>query len=174
MNMARTAESIASCNPSPGNGAGASSILQNERGSVLIVSLLLLALLTVVGIAATRTAQVEQRLSGNEKHHKMAFYAAEAAVGYAANTPALYGPLNMNGDDPASFPNLADDSEIYSLNAEQGFNGSVQFLGASAPPRGSGTQIGAFTAYRYRMTCVGHGPAGAESRIETGFYRLGQ
>jgi hypothetical protein len=156
--------------------------LKNDNGSVLIVSLLLLVLLTIIGAAATRTAQIELRLSGNEKHYNMAFYAAEAAIGYVASRPELYGPLNMtegegahyfpNDSDPYS-PNLADDSERFFLNREQAFRGQVEFFGASSPPRGSGTEEGLFKAYRYKMTGIGEGPAGAESRVEVGFYRLG-
>jgi hypothetical protein len=162
--------------------------LKNDNGSVLIVSLILLVLLTVIGAAATRTAQIELRLSGNEKHHNMAFYAAEAAIGYVANRPELYGPLNMTeGQGPHYFPNdsepyspnLSDDSEWYELTRDQAFMGKVVFLGkGSLPSRGSGTEEDLKTIFdgeifRYKLTATGLGPAGAESQLEVGFYRFG-
>jgi len=53
---------------------------KKEEGSVLIVALLILVLLTIIGIAATRTGEIELQISGNEKIHKMIFYAADAGI----------------------------------------------------------------------------------------------
>lgn len=66
-----------------------------QRGiSTLLIALLLLAILTVVTIFATSFGMFEQRTSGNEYRHKLAFQAAEAglnqAVEYAkANTRTM-------------------------------------------------------------------------------------
>ena len=51
--------------------------------------------------------------------------------------------------------------------------GKVEYLGFSAPTRGSGTQVGTFKMHKYRMTCRGYGPSNAESQVEAGFYRIG-
>ena len=49
-----------------------------EAGAVLIVmAVLLLALLTIFGVSATRTATTESRIGVNHHLHKMAFYAAD-------------------------------------------------------------------------------------------------
>ena len=53
---------------------------KKEEGSVLVVALLILALLTVIGISATRTSEIELQISGNAKTHKTSFYAAEAGI----------------------------------------------------------------------------------------------
>jgi len=53
---------------------------KKEEGSVLVVALLILVLLTIIGIAATRTGEIDLKISGNEKVHKTAFYAAEAGI----------------------------------------------------------------------------------------------
>jgi len=52
----------------------------------MVVAILILALLTIIGIAAMNTTNVELKISGNEKSYKMALYAAEAARGYVAKT----------------------------------------------------------------------------------------
>ena len=130
-------------------------------------------LLTIIGIAASSTSGIEQRIAGNEKFHKMAFYAAEAARAYVATSPEFYGADNVIPGGGLSFPNKDVPSDRVWLGQKQSFNGDVAYLGSSAPPRGSGTQAGAFRAHRYKMTCKGYGPANAESRIEEGFYRLG-
>jgi hypothetical protein len=149
------------------------SILGNEQGSVLIASLLTLALLTLIGVAATTTTTSDMHVSGNEKSYKLAFYAAEAARGYVAASPALYGPNNIAIGGKIYFPNNGDPSEAYALGSKQSFDGDVEYMGSSAPPRGSGFQVGKFKAHRYAMTISGHAILDAESEIEAGFYRIG-
>jgi len=52
--------------------------LNNERGFVLIASLLMLVVLMIIGIAATNTTTIELQISGNDKSAQMAFYGADA------------------------------------------------------------------------------------------------
>jgi len=56
-----------------------------QQGSVLIVSLILLLLLTLVGVAGMNMTSLEERMSGNYRDHEMAFQAAEAALVEAEN-----------------------------------------------------------------------------------------
>ena len=145
---------------------------KNEDGSVMVVAILILALLTIIGIAAMSTTNVELKISGNEKSYKMALYAAEAARGYVEKTPELYGPDNITLGAGLNFPDN-DPSVVVELSSTQSFNGTVEYLRSSAPHRGSGTQVGTFKAHNYKMTCKGYGPSNAESQIEAGFYRIG-
>ena len=52
--------------------------IQNEEGFVLITGLMILVILTLLGIAATRNTSIELQIAGNDKLHKETFYAAEA------------------------------------------------------------------------------------------------
>ena len=148
------------------------SRIKNEDGSVLVVAILILALLTMIGIAARTSTDVELIISKNEKSYKMALYAAEAARGYVVKTPDLYGPDNITPGEGLNFPD-DNPSLVVEMSSTQSFGGSVEYLGFSAPPRGSGTQVGTFKAHRYKMQCKGYGPSNAESQIEAGFYRIG-
>jgi hypothetical protein len=145
----------------------------NEKGSVIVVAILILALLTIIGIAAMSTTNVELKISANEKSYKMALYAAEAARGYVVKTPELYGPDNMALGQGLNFPDEHDPLAVVQLSSKQSFNGYVEYIDYSAPPRGSGSEVGTFKAHNYKMTCKGYGPARAESQIEAGFYRIG-
>ena len=60
------------------------SKLNNEDGSVLVVALIMLVLLTLIGISATTTSMIETRISGNERVYKRNLYAAEAASMHCA------------------------------------------------------------------------------------------
>ena len=51
-----------------------------QRGAALIVSLVLLVILTLMGIATIRTSTMQERMAGNERDRNLAFQAAEAAL----------------------------------------------------------------------------------------------
>ena len=60
--------------------------LNNEEGSVLILALVMLVLLTLIGISATTTSMIEINIAGNERAYKRNLYSAEAAVMQCAQT----------------------------------------------------------------------------------------
>ncbi len=61
-------------------------VLNNEKGSVIVVALLLLVFLTLIGIGATTTSTTDIQIVRNEKSHKVAFYQADSGV---YSTPKL-------------------------------------------------------------------------------------
>ena len=56
------------------------SIINNPRGSIITMAMIFLALLTVIGIAATNTSTTERKLTSNALLHNMAFYTADAGI----------------------------------------------------------------------------------------------
>ena len=52
--------------------------LRNENGFVLVTGLLILVILTLIGLAATRNTSVELQIAGNDRITKETFYVAEA------------------------------------------------------------------------------------------------
>jgi type IV pilus assembly protein PilX len=54
--------------------------LKNERGAVLIVSLMILVILTLLGITAMQTTTFQEKMAGNMRSRELAFQAAEAAL----------------------------------------------------------------------------------------------
>ena len=59
-------------------------ILANETGSLMVIAVVLLMLLTVIGIAITTTTSIELQIAGNDRLHKTAFYAADGATDVAS------------------------------------------------------------------------------------------
>ena len=55
-------------------------MLKNEEGSILVVALVMLVLLTLIGISATETSRIDIKIAGNEMVYRENFYQAEAAV----------------------------------------------------------------------------------------------
>jgi Tfp pilus assembly protein PilX len=67
-------------NNSQGDSIHFHSPLDNNRGSALVVALLMLVVLTLIGISATTTTTFELQIAGNDKLYKQAFYAADGAT----------------------------------------------------------------------------------------------
>jgi len=55
-------------------------ILTNEHGTILVISLIILALASMIGVAALTTAFLEIQISGNDVRYAENFYKAEAAA----------------------------------------------------------------------------------------------
>ncbi len=53
-------------------------ILKNDRGSVIIVALLLLITLSIIGVTAINTSVFESRIIGNEHRYQIDFYVADS------------------------------------------------------------------------------------------------
>jgi len=59
------------------------SMLTNENGSVVVLALIMLVLLTLLGIAVTRTSSIEVQIASNDSRATDCFYTAESADHYA-------------------------------------------------------------------------------------------
>lgn len=164
-----------------------SYIIKNEEGSVIVVALLILVALTVIGIAALNTSSIDIRIAGNEKFHKIAFYAAKAAGEYVVGNPVFYGNANSTVGGSINFDNdnidndgdgaVDEGNEQYPLGSGQSFTTQVTYLGqgsaSGGPIRGTGNATGQYTAHRYRIDCTGLGLNNATSQVQIGFYRTG-
>jgi type IV pilus assembly protein PilX len=57
-----------------------SSTRQQERGSILVIGMLTLVVLSLVGVSATNTSTIESGISGNDKAQKETFFATELGL----------------------------------------------------------------------------------------------
>jgi hypothetical protein len=158
--------------------------IENDKGSVTVLAVVLLILLSLLGMAAISTSSIEVQIAGNELRHKQAFYAAESASAYVAWSPDLYGPDNITSGTPHYFPNgtsspyvpitatLPAAQPLFPTSA-QSFNGEVEYDSSSSTPRGSGYSVGTFRAHVYKMVCNGYSSNNAVENIVIGFYRIG-
>lgn len=56
------------------------SIINNRQGSVMVVAMIILVLLTMIGVAATNTSTTELQISTNAMLHNIAFYTADSGI----------------------------------------------------------------------------------------------
>jgi len=71
------------------------SIVANERGSVLIVALMVLAVLAILGVVASTMSITEMKVAANDRVYNQTFYVAEGAW---QKIPVLLNALKE--DDP--------------------------------------------------------------------------
>lgn len=146
--------------------------IANDRGSALILALLVLVLLTLMGISATTTSTIEVQMAGNEKFHEMAFYAAESGWQEALNwlDRQYPGITEQVGWDegatplPTFTPGAKYDNPDYIALADDNNTGyyiKIDFAGTT-PVSGYGTD---YRRFNYRVNSVGMGPGNARSEL---------
>jgi len=146
-----------------------------EEGSVVVIALMILVVLTLLGIMATRTATTDIRIAANETIYKKNFYVAEAAVWREAleigrgNYPVVtissgYLLADENGKYPSgSLPGDAHDFN----NITYAFD--VRYEGYFLPP--SGYSVIHFSRYDY--TVDANTPAPDTVRVASRYYKIG-
>lgn len=151
------------------------AMCNNQDGFAIVAALMVLALITIIGVMSIRTSNTDVGISVNTEIYNRSFYAAEAARAFVRNNSDLYGSNNITTGTPVAFPDAANPTQTQPiiLGSVETFNGAVEYLDSSVPPRGSGFQVGKFRAHVYRMTCNGNGPRNASTQVEAGFYRVG-
>ena len=50
------------------------SPLNNENGAAIVVAILIMALLTILGVASTNTSTLEVKIATNSQNHQLDFY----------------------------------------------------------------------------------------------------
>ena len=58
-------------------------VIRGEQGSALIVTIMVLALLSIVAFSAVRSSTTEVQIAGNELQHQKYFFTAEAGINHA-------------------------------------------------------------------------------------------
>ncbi len=141
----------------------------NENGSIMVVTLIILTLATMIGVAASITTSIELQVSGNDKRYAELFYRAEAAamVGAQAieSSPDLetgnyqndgeditLAKIDKDGDstnlpDPESVANddnWVEDTGKVSADAPNTLSGDgyqTRFLPVEKPPMGASLDL---------------------------------
>ena len=80
-----------------------SKILNNEEGSIIVMALIILSIVTIIGISSSTTSTIELQIVRNERIHQLNFYMAEGAVFEAAERLTLLdGILDYDDLVPAT------------------------------------------------------------------------
>lgn len=131
------------------------NILENQKGVVLIIALLMLLILTLIGVSSISTSTFETKISGNERVGADAFYVSEAGTQVAINQL----PDNIN---PIPKTQLKEDSYYWSGGSkDEGSPKPMQSFGFYQKP---GDDV-SFAYNRFQVNATGES-FGAMKEIE--------
>ena len=119
------------------------NIITGEKGSIILAAMVILIVLTLIGMAATRTSTIEIDIAANDKFHKQALFESDSGISWAIATlhqgdenenighvfsgPAEDGPFVVTNRGPSPFncPDGATCIEIESNSAGNAGNVSI-------------------------------------------------
>ena len=171
--------------------ATAKDTLNSENGFVLILAVLMLAVITVIGVAATRTSETESRIASNERQIANNFYNAEGALidtlERATTTwAAPASPFLTDGETVASYTSSTD----FDGDGTNDATAEVRYIGdlgatigglstaandiplvvhTGPPPPDSGYSMKHFEIRRYGVTTTS---TTGNTQIQTGVYKV--
>lgn len=169
-----------------------------EEGSALVVALMVMVILTLIGISAITTSDIELRIAANERNYKIAFFHADSGI-YA--TPKLISAciddalqydlpsityldsgtsdfykevLGLKAYDAANdIQYTFDNSDIgmdVNRNSAQIVPGGAMEFGSGAQGIGGGTAGG--IALLYDLDSTGEGPTSAVATISAVYRKM--
>jgi hypothetical protein len=162
---------------------------QSEQGSITVIALMILVVLTILGITISRTATIDVQIAGNEIPFKQNFYVAEGGIhressevgqgqypvlnvqnpSFLANQTGLdngNGIEDAGGEgDPSSLP-----APIPHRVANRSYDFSLNYLGFYLPPQGY--SVIHFSRYDYSVDAFGD-PNASRIRVASRYYKIG-
>ncbi len=125
-------------------------ILRDQSGIVLVITMIMLIVLTLIGIASIITSTLEMRLSGNKRGATDAFYTADSGIQVIVSNP-------YNFDLPEKF--VSNKSNPFTDPNNPNPNGARAFVeylpGQKGAPRGYGISATQFDFEHYIVESSG-------------------
>ena len=159
-------------------------LLSNQRGSTMVVTLMIMVVLTIISFSLSHTAQTEIQIAANDLFYKMAFHNADTGVSVTSRLIEAFFDENFDGTAlPAGFtyvPNENDFREevlgLFDGAASPG-DREVEFvadgthaveaeLGFLERRHTVGSEVNTSLSFLYDMESQGDGPRGSVSNIE--------
>jgi Tfp pilus assembly protein PilX len=136
-----------------------------QEGSIVIVALVLLVLVTLMGVSITQITSVEMRVAANERDYKRVFYLAEAAVMEALQRLENAEPVDLKTstttlawlhDGDTNLENRENMKNTDSISAASTFDPDTYFAvtargitGGSSLSMTTSSRLYSFDAYGY-------------------------
>jgi len=144
--------------------------LKSEEGNLTIIAFVLLVVLTMIGIFATRTAQVDLLTAYNEVPYKQNFYIAEGGVNREAAELGRGSYPVTKVFSPALLATQADYPDHKVL--DKPYNFKVWYVGPYAAPAGFSAIH--FSRYDYRVEAWAGGTSSSgRVRVASRLFRVG-
>lgn len=159
---------------------------QREQGSVLVVSVMILMLLSVIGVAAFKTTNIELYIARNDEIAKENFYTCESGLNQAMalssdwlnGTSAL---LTSNASHGFFLDLDADGTDETVIGVERITTNSTNSTNLpslphiSTPPAGSGFGVKHFEVRRFAISVTTNSTSGSgQTAIQGGCWKIFQ
>jgi len=139
---------------------------RRERGSVLVIALIMIVLLTIIGISASKTSEIEIMIAGNERIAKENLYLAEGAVRRAVqvldntnledNPPAwLYKEIDPDDDSKTEYEDIATGALVIPASLQDHHAGSYGLLDVEALIHEDENWVAGPPTYSYQFPGMG-------------------
>jgi hypothetical protein len=122
-----------------------SSCRLTEKGSILMVTLMMILLATIVGFIGLKTATTGISLAGNYKSGMQAFYTADSLTKYVIANPISFNmtsylvPLASQGIPDPGLPGSSILATIFPATTSN-LNSTVTYLQTGIPPAGTSSR----------------------------------
>jgi hypothetical protein len=116
-----------------------SETLSDEKGSTLVITMLIMVILTIVSVSLSNTSRTEMQIASNDQFYKIAFHNADTGINVTSRLIEVFFQENFDGIDlpvttgsapnnetplPITFAN--ETAEIDFRNEALGFDTPVQ------------------------------------------------
>ncbi len=139
-------------------------ILLKDNGNVTVIALMILVILTIIGISASRTSTTDMQIARNQIPHKQDFFISEGGQNREAAYIGTGGHPIININTPST---LVDD-ETHAISAGKSYNYSIEYEGHFLPPKGYSTE--SYARYDYSIDTEG---GKSKYAIYSRYYKVG-
>lgn len=141
---------------------------RGQSGAVLIVSMIILVMLTLLGVAAMNTSSLEEKMASNSQEQVHAFQAAESGYSQAFTDPFAYSGNTCPGGatfGPVTVNNYSgSDNDLTYCSKFMGFS--------EVPPSNPGLWGTDYRAAHFNMRSTGTSGGNLSATVNGGAYQV--
>jgi hypothetical protein len=86
--------------------------LSNQRGSTLVITMLIMVLLTIVGVGLSNTSRTEMQITSNDQFYKIAFHNADSGINITSKLFEAFFEENFDGTPIPVTTIKSDDTSV--------------------------------------------------------------
>ena len=146
---------------------------QSEQGSITVIALMILVVLTILGITISRTSTIDVRIAGNEIPFKQNFYVAEGGIHRESSEVGRGNYPVMNINNPIQLANQGSaglPAPAPHLVNGRAYDFTLDYLGFFLPPQGY--SVVHFSRYDYDVNSFGD-PDASRIRVASRYFKIG-
>ena len=146
---------------------------QSEQGSITVIALMILVVLTILGITISRTSTIDVQIAGNEIPFKQNFYVAEGGIHRESSEVGRGNYPVMNINNPIELANQGSaglPAPAPHLVNGRAYDFTLDYLGFYLPPQGY--SVIHFSRYDYDVESFGD-PNASRIRVASRYYKIG-